>query len=77
MEINVKEVRSRLSSLINIVQDGGQITILRRGKEVARIVPPQRNGEKLPHLNNFRASIRISGEPVSDLVSKGRDEERY
>ena len=77
MEINVKEVRRRLSSLIDIVQDGGQITILRRGKEVARIVPPQSNGKRLPHLNNFRASIRISGEPLSDLVISGRDEERY
>ena len=77
MEINVKEARSRLSSLLDKVQSGAEITILRRGKKVARIVPPLSDGEGLPHLNDFRASIRITGEPLSDLVIRGKDEERY
>ncbi len=77
MEINVKEARSKLSSLLDKVQAGGEITILRHGKKVARIVPPRSNGERLPPLDEFRASIRVTGEPLSHLVVRGKEEARY
>ena len=77
MEINVEEARNKLGNLLDEVQSGGEITILRDGKEVARLVPPGRRGERLPNLNNFRASIQLTGEPLSELVKKNKDEERY
>lgn len=77
MEINVKDARSKLSSLLDQVEAGGEVIIHRRGKEVARLVPPQGEGKLLPSLRNFRASIRISGEPLRDVVIRGRGEERY
>jgi prevent-host-death family protein len=36
MEINVKDARSRLSELIDSVEDGNEIIINRRGKKVAQ-----------------------------------------
>lgn len=42
MEINVKDARSRFSSLLDMVQGGDEVVILRRGKEVARLVPPRK-----------------------------------
>lgn len=48
MEINVKDARSRLSSLLDRVRVGGEVIILRRGKEVARLVPPEGEGRPLP-----------------------------
>ena len=77
MEVNVKEARSRLSSLLDRVKEGGEVIILRRGKEVARLVPPRGEGKPLPSLKDFRSSIKITGKQLSSVVIQGRDEERY
>ena len=77
MEVNVKDARSRLSFLLDRVKEGGEVTILRRGKEVARLVPPRGEGKPLSSLKDFRSSIKITGKPLSSVVIQGRDEERY
>lgn len=77
MEVNVKDARSRLSFLLDRVEEGGEVIILRRGKEVARLVPPRGKGKPLPSLKDFRSSIKIAGKPLSSVVIQGRDEERY
>lgn len=77
MEINVKDARSRLRSLLDRVEVGDEVIILRRGKEVARLVPPEGEGKPLPSLKEFRASIRIIGEPLIHTVIQERQEERY
>lgn len=77
MEISVKDARRRLSALLDQVKEGGEVVILRRGKKVARLVPPQDEGKLLPSLEGFRSSIRITGKPLSSMVIQGRNEERY
>jgi prevent-host-death family protein len=77
MEISVKEARSRFSSLLDQVEDGEEVVIRRRGKEVARLVPPRGEGRRFPSLKEFRAAIRKKGEPLSGVVKRGRIEERY
>jgi prevent-host-death family protein len=77
MEINVKEARAKFSSLLNQVKDGDEVIIRRRGKEVARLLPPSGQGKRLPRLSDFRRSIRLKDEPLSETIRKGRKEERY
>ncbi len=78
MEINVKDARSRLRELLDRVEEGDEVVILRHGKEVARLIPPHRGGAKrLPSLKGFRDTIRVSGEPLSRVAAQGRREERY
>jgi prevent-host-death family protein len=76
-EISSKEARGKLSSLLKSVEVGEEVVILRRGKQVARLVPPSGVGRRLPSLKDFRASILISGEPLSATVLHGRKEERF
>ncbi len=76
-EISSKEARGKLSSLLKSVEVGEEVVILRRGKKVARLVPPLGVGRRLPSLKDFRASILISGEPLSATVLHGRKEERF
>ena len=76
-EISSKEARGKLSSLLKSVEVGEEVVILRRGKQVARLVPPSGVGRRLPSLKDFRASILISGEPLSTTVLEGRKEERF
>ena len=77
MEVNVKDARNRLSFLLAQVEKGGEVIIMRRGKEVARLVPPRGEGKPLPSLKGFRSSIKITGKSLSSVVIEGRDEERY
>jgi prevent-host-death family protein len=77
MEINVKEARSKISTLLDRTQKGEEITILRRGKKIAKLVPVDNAKKRLPDLSTFRSSISIKGEPLSQAIIKGRNEERY
>ena len=76
MEINVKDARSRLSELIDRFEDGNEIIISRRGKKVARLVPLKIK-KNLPSMKEFRASLKLKGEALSDAIIHGRKRERY
>ena len=75
--VSVAEARGRLKALLDEVSSGQEVTVVRRGREIARLVPPKRKGRRLPALGSFRASIRVTGEPVSQAVARARREGRY
>lgn len=75
--VSVAEARSRFKALLDEVSSGHQVSVVRRGREVARLVPPKRKGRRLPALGAFRASIRVTGESVSRSVVRARREARY
>lgn len=75
-EYSSKVARSRLSDLLDLVESGDEITITRRGKTVARLVPNHHKALHLPPLTDFRATIRAKGKPLSQLVRQLREEEK-
>ncbi len=75
--VSVAEARQKLRTLLDEVAAGKQVAVLRRGKEVARLVPPRASKRKLPDLGGFRRSIRVKGEPLSATVIRARREARY
>jgi prevent-host-death family protein len=76
--VNMKHARERLSELVRAAERGESVTITRRGKEVARLVPVEKEPLRtLPDLSEFRASIKIKGKPLSRTVIDMRAEERY
>jgi len=77
MEINAKQARAKLSSLLKRVEEGGEVVLLRRGKRIARLIPAERKQGRLPTLKEFRASIQIKGKPLSIDVLRGREDERF
>ncbi len=77
MEINAKEARARLSDLLKRAEKGGEVLLVRRGKKVARLVPAKKLHKTLPSLKEFRASIRVKGQPLSTVVVKDRQKERF
>ena len=77
MEISAKEARGKLSSLLKKVEKGDEIVVVRRGKQVARLIPFQKKEKHLPQLREFRASIKIKGKPLSATISHSREEARY
>lgn len=77
VEVSVKDVRSNLREYLDRAEAGEEIVVTRRGKEVARIVPPRREPGKFPDLTEFRNSIKLRGEPMSETVIRQRRESRY
>ncbi len=75
--VSVAEARRKLKALLDEVSSGHQVSVVRRGREVARLMPPTRRRRRLPALGSFRASIRVTGEPMSRAVVRGRREVRY
>ena len=77
MEVNIKEARGKFSALINQAEQGTEIILTRRGKEVARLVPSPGKAKRLPSLETFRKSIKVAGNPLSAAVTETREEARY
>ena len=76
--VKMSAARRRLSELVRAAERGESVTITRRGKEVARIVPAEQKPLKpLPDLTEFRASIKIKGRSLSEELLAMRREERY
>ncbi len=77
IEVNAKKARGQLSSLLKQVEEGEEVIISRNGKRIARMVSLIESPKRLPSLNDFRAKVRINGEPLSGIVVQSRKEERY
>jgi prevent-host-death family protein len=75
--VSVAEARGRFKALLDEVSSGHSVSVVRRGREVARLVPPKRRGRRLPALGSFRASMRVTGAPMSRTVVRARREARY
>lgn len=76
VRISIDEARD-LRALLEQVEAGEDIVILREGQEVARLVSTARNPKRFPDLSKFRASIKLKGEPLSETVIRQRREARY
>lgn len=75
VEVNVRDARSNMSALLDRIEAGEEIIIKRRGRKVAKMVPPQVENT-LPSLKDFRASIKVEGKPMSKVIIDARQEER-
>lgn len=76
-EVSVKQLREQLADYITAASDGEEVVITRRGKPVARLVPPTGEGVEFPDLSEFRSSIALEGEPLSETVIDERRQARY
>ena len=77
MKVNVREARKNFSQLLNYVEAGEEITITRNGKEIARLVAKSKQAKVLPDLTEFRNSIDLTAEPISETIANMRKESRY
>lgn len=77
LEINVKEARGNLSSILDKVEKGEEIIITRRGKRIARISNLDNKPSPLRSLKQFRKKIRVKGKSLGQTVIEQRNEQRY
>ncbi len=77
--VNLAEAKAHLSELINQVEAGETIDILRRGKLVARLVPAAspRKPIDIEALRKLTEGMPVQAESGGDFVRRMRDEDRY
>ncbi len=76
--VNLKEARKHLGDLVGKAELGTSVTITRRGRKVARLVPIEKKSLKpLPDLTLFRALITVEGRSLTDELLAMRREERH
>jgi len=77
LQINIKDFRDQLAQFISQVEAGEEIAITRRGKVVARLLPPPpQTPLQFPDLTEFRASIKLKGEGPLETLLHLREETR-
>jgi len=77
LELSSQEARNRWGEVLDRVEQGEDVVILRRGKRVARLLTDGVDAQaKFPSLHGFRASIQVTGEPLSETIIRMRQEER-
>ena len=76
-KVSVREARENLRQLLDDVQAGDEVVVLRRGVAVGRLVRPEREAHPLPDLSRFRASIKVRGKPLSQCIREARRSSRY
>ena len=76
-KINVEEAARDLKDLLKRVAAGEEITLVEHDKPVARIVPPSNRQNLLTKMKEFRSSLSVNGEPLSQTIIKARQEKSY
>lgn len=77
-EVGAFEAKSRLGQLLDRVEAGEEVVITRRGKAVARLVPPdsafdrERSRRAAQAIRLMRKGVTLGGVRIKDLVYDGR-----
>lgn len=71
--LSVREIRAALPELEKLLEAEGELVITRRGKPVARLLPPSRSREMPSHddLRSRMAPLDVASEA---LIRRDRDE---
>ncbi len=76
--VKLKEVRMRLSAMFRAAEQGESVAITGVARSLRAL---SRRGtsilEESPDLAEFRASLKATGKPLSQLVIEGRRKARY
>jgi prevent-host-death family protein len=60
VNVSITDARAKLSELVRRVKAGEEIVITRRGKAVARLLPPPAKEDFLPRVGALKGKIRTS-----------------
>jgi prevent-host-death family protein len=76
--VGTMEAKNKLSELLDVVEQGDEVTITRQGKEVARLVPPRGTVNReaaraaAQGIRAMSKGVTLGGLNIKDLVAEGR-----
>jgi prevent-host-death family protein len=77
-EVGAFEAKNKLGQLLDRVEAGEEVVITRRGKVVARLVPPdlaldrERGRRAAQNIREMRKGISLGRLHIKDLINEGR-----
>ena len=77
-EVGTFEAKNKLSELLDLVEQGEEVTITRHGKAVARLVPPKgvvnRDAARADAqgIREMSKGVTLVGLKIKDLITEGR-----
>jgi prevent-host-death family protein len=77
-KVGAFEAKTRLSSLLDRVASGEEITITRHGEPVAVLVPAKKTAiaasvsRRISEIRKIRKGIRLRGDSIKELIAEGR-----
>lgn len=77
-EIGAFEAKNRLGSLLDLVEQGEEVTITRHGKPVARLVSAKPGFDRqaaiaaAARIRAMRKGVTLGGLKIKDLIEEGR-----
>ena len=77
-EVGAFEAKNRLGQVLDWVEAGEEVVITRRGKVVARVVPPSmafdrdRGRRAAARIREMRKGVTLGGLSIKDLINEGR-----
>ncbi|MGH7118313.1 MAG: type II toxin-antitoxin system Phd/YefM family antitoxin [Acetobacteraceae bacterium] len=77
-EIGAFETKTKLGQLLDRVETGEEIVISRRGKVVARLVPPEAGFDRerargaAARIRAMRKGVTLGGLKIKELIDEGR-----
>lgn len=77
-EIGAFEAKNKFGQLLDWVEAGDEVVITRRGKVVARLVPPaqavdqQAGIDAAARIRERRRGVTLGGLKIKDLIAEGR-----
>lgn len=77
--INLADAKAHLSELVTRASEGDEIEIVRRGKTVARLVPPARpkRGIDVDELRRMTDGMTYQEQSAGESIRAMRDSDRY
>ena len=78
-DISIAEAKAHFSELVERAEAGETVRITRRGKPVARLMPPERKKKRIDVEALRKLTESSPWQPVSagEFIRKMRDEDRY
>lgn len=76
--VGIYDAKAKLSQLIERVKAGGEVVITKRGKPVARLVPPEAPRKSSParaakRIRALCERLNIRRVNIRELIEEGRD----
>ncbi|MBN9243831.1 MAG: type II toxin-antitoxin system prevent-host-death family antitoxin [Mesorhizobium sp.] len=72
------DAKNRLGSLLDLVEQGEEVTITRHGKPVAKLVAPVEKFDRsealkaVEEIRKMRKGVTLGGLSIKDMINEGR-----
>lgn len=72
MTVSFTEFRKNASAIFSSVENGEIIHVLRHGKEIAEIIPINKESKNQPSWKQKRMKLTVQGEDISKIIIEER-----